>query len=124
MPRTMTRGRTSTRRNGKNRVGNQAVATKAAGPDARKIAAAAKALSHPLRVRVLQEVNGKPQSPTELAKALDVPLTHMSYHVRQLAAYGMLRMTRQTPRRGAVEHHYARTAVGSDALKVFGRVVK
>jgi predicted transcriptional regulator len=45
-------------------------------------------------------------SPSEIASELDAPLTHVSYHVRQLAGLGLIKLVRTTPRRGAVEHHY------------------
>jgi predicted transcriptional regulator len=45
-------------------------------------------------------------SPSEIASELDAPLTHVSYHVRQLASLGLIKLVRTTPRRGAVEHHY------------------
>jgi predicted transcriptional regulator len=45
-------------------------------------------------------------SPSEIANELSAPLTHVSYHVRQLAGLGLIKLVKTTPRRGAVEHHY------------------
>ena len=59
-----------------------------------------KALSHPLRVRMLTLLNQKVSSPSELAEELDEPLGNVSYHMRFLADLNM------EPRRGAVEHYY------------------
>jgi DNA-binding transcriptional ArsR family regulator len=69
-----------------------------------------KALAHPLRVRILSMLDEGELSPTELSDKLGVPIGNVSYHVRQLADLGLIRLTRETPRRGAVEHHYTAEA--------------
>jgi DNA-binding transcriptional ArsR family regulator len=66
----------------------------------------AKAYAHPLRIHILGMLDDRVASPSEIAGELDAPLTHVSYHVRQLAALGLIKLVRTTPRRGAVEHHY------------------
>src|SRR4051795_4839182 len=65
-----------------------------------------KALSHPLRVRMLTLLNQKVSSPSELAHDLDEPLGNVSYHMRFLADLKMVKLVRTEPRRGAVEHYY------------------
>ena len=65
-----------------------------------------KALSHPLRVRMLTVLNQKVASPSELADELDEPLGNVSYHMRFLADLNMVKLVRTEPRRGAVEHYY------------------
>ena len=65
-----------------------------------------KALSHPLRVRMLTLLNQKVSSPSELAEELDEPLGNVSYHMRFLADLNMVELVRTEPRRGAVEHYY------------------
>jgi DNA-binding transcriptional ArsR family regulator len=65
-----------------------------------------KALSHPLRVRMLTLLNQKVSSPSELAEELDEPLGNVSYHMRFLADLNMVKLVRTEPRRGAVEHYY------------------
>jgi DNA-binding transcriptional ArsR family regulator len=65
-----------------------------------------KALSHPLRVRMLTLLNQKVSSPSELAEELDEPLGNVSYHMRFLADLKMVKLVRTEPRRGAVEHYY------------------
>jgi DNA-binding transcriptional ArsR family regulator len=65
-----------------------------------------KALSHPLRVRMLTLLNQRVASPSELADALDEPLGNVSYHMRFLADLKMVKLVRTEPRRGAVEHYY------------------
>ena len=66
----------------------------------------AKALSHPLRVRVLTLLNQRVASPSELAEELGAPLGNVAYHVRILLDLDLLELVSTTPRRGAVEHHY------------------
>jgi DNA-binding transcriptional ArsR family regulator len=65
-----------------------------------------KALSHPLRVRMLTLLYQKVASPSELADELDEPLGNVSYHMRFLADLDMVKLVRTEPRRGAVEHYY------------------
>ena len=67
----------------------------------------AKALSHPLRPRILQLlVELGEASPSELAGRLEVPLGTVSYHVRLLYENHCVDLVRTEPRRGAVEHYY------------------
>ena len=66
----------------------------------------AKAYAHPLRIHILGLLDDRTASPSEISNELSAPLTHVSYHVRQLAGLGLIRLVRTTPRRGAVEHHY------------------
>src|SRR4051794_15348102 len=65
-----------------------------------------KAMAHPLRLRILGALEHRPASPSELADELDAPLGNVSYHVRQLHGLGLLKLVKETPRRGAVEHYY------------------
>src|SRR3954454_22839921 len=65
-----------------------------------------KAMAHPLRLRILAALEHRTASPSELADELDAPLGNVSYHVRQLHGLGLLKLVKETPRRGAVEHYY------------------
>jgi DNA-binding transcriptional ArsR family regulator len=65
-----------------------------------------KALSHPLRVRILAILEERIASPVQLAELLDASLGVVSYHVRTLEKFGLIKLVRTTPVRGAVEHHY------------------
>ncbi|MEA2386282.1 MAG: hypothetical protein QOJ22_456 [Thermoleophilaceae bacterium] len=69
-------------------------------------------LSHPVRLSVVLAMDTDAASPTKLASRLGVPLGTMSYHVRCLAAVGLLELVSSRPRRGALEHIYALTARG------------
>jgi DNA-binding transcriptional ArsR family regulator len=87
----------------------------------------AKAYAHPLRIHILGLLDDRIASPSEIAGELNAPLTHVSYHVRQLAGLGLIRLVRTTPRRGAVEHHYTaniRPKVTDDAWGQIPDVVK
>ena len=77
-----------------------------------------KALSHPLRVRILALLDERTASPVELAGWLDATLGTVAYHVRTLERMGLVELVRETRVRGAVEHHYrskARPSVSDQA---------
>lgn len=67
--------------------------------------------AHPMRLQIVMALRkpGKEHSPSELSKIIGVPIGNVSYHVRQMRAAGVLKETRQEPRRGAVEHFYMLT---------------
>jgi DNA-binding transcriptional ArsR family regulator len=65
-----------------------------------------KALSHPLRVRILAILEERTASPVQVARLLDANLGVVSYHVRTLERLGLIKLVKETPSRGAVEHHY------------------
>jgi DNA-binding transcriptional ArsR family regulator len=69
-----------------------------------------KAISHPIRHRVLLLLNKRIASPNEIARELGESLGRVSYHVRQLADVGAIELVRTEPRRGAVEHFYRAVA--------------
>src|SRR5256714_4151809 len=87
----------------------------------------AKAYAHPLRIHILGMLDDRVASPSEIATELSAPLTHVSYHVRQLASLGLIKLVRTTPRRGAVEHHYTaqiRPKITDDAWGEMPEIVK
>src|SRR5829696_512324 len=65
-----------------------------------------KAMSHPLRVRILALLEERAASPVELAGWLGATLGTTAYHVRALQRVGLIELIRETRVRGAVEHHY------------------
>jgi DNA-binding transcriptional ArsR family regulator len=81
-----------------------------------------KALSHPLRVQILRLLEEKDGSPVEIATALGLPVNRVSYHMRQLARFDLIKLVKTTPRRGAVEHHYRLQARPRISDKAWGRV--
>jgi DNA-binding transcriptional ArsR family regulator len=81
-----------------------------------------KALSHPLRVQILRLLEEKDMSPVEIATALDLPVNRVSYHMRQLARFDLIKLAKTTPRRGAVEHHYRLQARPRISDRAWGQV--
>lgn len=69
----------------------------------------AKALAHPLRIRILSSLHNGISSPNQLAQELGEPLGNVSYHVKTLLEYDCVELVKTEPRRGAVEHFYRAT---------------
>jgi DNA-binding transcriptional ArsR family regulator len=65
-----------------------------------------RALSHPLRAKMLSMLEHEAASPKELADHFSVPLSNVAYHIQVLRKLKLIRLVKKTPRRGAVEHHY------------------
>jgi DNA-binding transcriptional ArsR family regulator len=74
-------------------------------PDLRLI----KALAHPLRWRILQALNLRVASPSELAGELGAPLPNIAYHVKVLAQNDAIELVKTEQVRGALEHFYRAT---------------
>jgi DNA-binding transcriptional ArsR family regulator len=66
----------------------------------------AKALSHPMRARILMILNERVASPNEIADMIDERLPNVSYHVRALLELGTIELVDTAQRRGAIEHYY------------------
>ncbi|UJA19845.1 winged helix-turn-helix transcriptional regulator [Thermoleophilia bacterium SCSIO 60948] len=69
-----------------------------------------KALSHPLRQRILIALNESESSPNEIATRLGEPLGNVSYHVKVLESCDAIELARTAQVRGAIEHFYRATA--------------
>lgn len=67
----------------------------------------AKAISHPLRVRIMVELDRGPMSPAEFVSQFGGNLENVAYHFRTLMKCDCIRICGERPRRGAVEHFYA-----------------
>ena len=66
----------------------------------------AKALSHPLRQRILERLSADGEaSPSQLSHALDEPLGNVAYHVRILHGLGFVELVGTRQVRGALEHY-------------------
>jgi DNA-binding transcriptional ArsR family regulator len=68
-----------------------------------------KAYSHPLRVQILEALETRTASPSDLAAEFGVSVGTASYHVQQLVELGQLRLVDRVERRGALEHFYTAT---------------
>lgn len=68
-----------------------------------------RAISHPVRVRLLAMLEEEAASPVLLAAKLAQPLGTIAYHVRTLYDLGLLELVSTRQRRGATEHYYRTT---------------
>jgi DNA-binding transcriptional ArsR family regulator len=87
----------------------------------------AKALAHPLRIAALAVLEERTASPSEIATELGASLGQVSYHVRTLARYGLVKLVETRPRRGALEHYYRaeqRPVITSEAWERVPSIVK
>lgn len=85
-----------------------------------------RALSHPLRIQILELLTDRVASPNWLAGQLDASLSHVAYHTRALDKCGCLVLVKTAQRRGATEHFYKATPdafVGSPAWRGVPRPV-
>jgi DNA-binding transcriptional ArsR family regulator len=71
-----------------------------------------RALSHPLRLRILSMLTGRAMSSAELARELDLNHAAVSFHVRQLAAAGYLELAETRSVRGGQERRYRQRVGG------------
>jgi DNA-binding transcriptional ArsR family regulator len=69
----------------------------------------AKAIAHPLRVRIMVELDRGPMSPAEFVAQFGGNLENVAYHFRFLTKCDCVRICGERPRRGAIEHFYENT---------------
>jgi len=80
----------------------------------------AKALAHPLRVRILATLSHRSISPVEFSREARVPLSDVAYHFRKLEEFECAEVTREVPVRGSTQHFYrgtTRPLLSDDAWK-------
>lgn len=65
-----------------------------------------KALSHPVRVEILELLNEREASPIEMKRKLGGTLNLVNYHLKVLVDCGCVEVSRTEPVRGAVKHFY------------------
>ena len=78
------------------------------------------ALSHPLRIRILDVLHQKVASPREIAEELGAKVGDVSYHVTKLRTLGAIELVRTEPRRGTLKHFYraaTRNYIDDDAMR-------
>lgn len=79
------------------------------------------AVGHSYRVEIMRRFLATgTATPSDIARALRLPLTTVSYHVHFLADRGIVRLAGRTQRRGAVAHHYQLTDRDRVASIVWG----
>jgi len=71
-----------------------------------------RALSHPVRLRILSLLTGRAMSSAELARELGLKHAAVSYHVRQLAGAGYLEVAETRSVRGGQERRYRQRPAG------------
>lgn len=69
-----------------------------------------KALSHPLRQKILIKLNERAASPSDLAVELDEKIGNVAYHVRTLLELETVELVDTKQVRGTLEHFYRATA--------------
>src|ERR1700753_74488 len=65
-----------------------------------------RALAHPMRGRILEALQGRTASPTELARAFRESLGVVSYHANALLDVDCIEQVHTRPKRGTIEHFY------------------
>lgn len=68
-----------------------------------------KAMSHPVRAKVLRILSERTSSPAEMARELGEELSNVSYHTKQLVDLECAELVSTRPVRGALEHFYRAT---------------
>jgi DNA-binding transcriptional ArsR family regulator len=69
----------------------------------------AKALSHPLRSRLLMAYTGRVASPSQVAAELQAPIGDVAYHTKRLREHGLIELVEEVRGRGGVQHFYRAT---------------
>jgi DNA-binding transcriptional ArsR family regulator len=67
----------------------------------------AKALSHPVRVEILEALRGRVASPSELSQEIDQSVAVISYHAKTLLSCGCVELVHRKPAQGSLEHFFA-----------------
>lgn len=65
-----------------------------------------RALSHPIRVEILETLQRGDASSAELFERIDEPAAVISYHAKVLVQCGCLQLIHSAPREGAVENYF------------------
>jgi predicted transcriptional regulator len=74
-----------------------------------------RALSHPIRVEILETLRGRVASPNELSREMDRSVGVIAYHANTLVKCGCLELVGTKPREGWVEHFFGSTPEASVA---------
>ena len=77
----------------------------------------AKAMAHPVRVKILEIMNERPVAPAEVSTAIGVPVSNVAYHFRSLLELDCIAAVEQQLVRGSVKTTYrSRTNLMFDDL--------
>jgi DNA-binding transcriptional ArsR family regulator len=75
-----------------------------------------KALSHPVRLEILETLQGRVASPIELSQELDESLGVISYHAKTLVKCGCLELIGREGRGGTLENFFGITPRASISI--------
>jgi hypothetical protein len=91
-----------------------------------RLAGALRAAGHPLRLAILLALkNDGPTSPSGFARADDsASLGRSAYHFRALAEGELIALEGTRTARGAIEHRYVLTPLGSALIEVLPRLAR
>lgn len=64
------------------------------------------ALSHPIRIEILQALRNRVASPDELSQEMNERPGVISYHANTLVQCGCLELVHVEPRRGTIERYF------------------
>jgi DNA-binding transcriptional ArsR family regulator len=78
-------------------------------PDARLDQELVKALSHPVRLEILETLQGRVASPVEISAEIGQSQRVVSYHAGTLLRCGCLELIHSRARRGGIENFFAIT---------------
>jgi DNA-binding transcriptional ArsR family regulator len=77
----------------------------------------AKAMAHPVRVKILEMMNERPVAPVEASEAIGTPLSNVSYHFRTLLELGCIEAVGKQQVRGSIKTTYrSRTSLLFDEI--------
>lgn len=69
-----------------------------------------RALSDPLRLRILEALAGRPRTTKQVAELLEEKPTRLYHHVDALESAGLVRLVHTRPKRGTLEKYYQAAA--------------
>src|SRR4051794_1406578 len=85
----------------------------------------ARAITHPLRRRILERLPDKGgSSPKDLSEEFGASIAVVSYHFRELQKAKLIKLVKRVPRRGAVEHYYVRASGVGSAVKALDKLAQ
>ncbi len=68
-----------------------------------------RALSHPIRLEILQTLQGRVASPVEISAEIGESMSVVSYHASTLVRCGCLELVHSRARRGGIENFFGIT---------------
>lgn len=98
---------------------------RADGHSIERAASSFRALAHPTRLRILEELQGQSRlSPSELVSRIErgPSLATVAYHTRELATSGLVEPAGRRAVRGALEHFYRLSPYGREMAELACRL--